>query len=101
MNSPLLGVTLRRDLQVCRGFFYWRCSLARWLNLSSNRGACSGLPEVSAGSQNGLRERETGHSNWQLEPWSSLPIFASPIIRWRLRSEEHTSELQSRGHIVC
>src|SRR5437660_5351516 len=23
------------------------------------------------------------------------------LIRWQWRSEEHTSELQSRGHLVC
>src|SRR5439155_20431911 len=32
-----------------------------------------------------------------------LPRFESihPGIRTRIRSEEHTSELQSRGHLVC
>src|SRR5690625_1456162 len=29
------------------------------------------------------------------------PITEFPIEDWRLRSEEHTSELQSRGHLVC
>src|SRR5690625_5782361 len=34
-------------------------------------------------------------------PFSMSPIIAA-IIRARLgRSEEHTSELQSRGHLVC
>src|SRR5690625_6998085 len=31
---------------------------------------------------------------------SLSPYFASGIVG-RLRSEEHTSELQSRGHLVC
>src|SRR5439155_19598795 len=26
---------------------------------------------------------------------------ARPMSGWRTRSEEHTSELQSRGHLVC
>src|SRR5690625_5515858 len=32
-----------------------------------------------------------------------LPLFAIGTVdsRHRLRSEEHTSELQSRGHLVC
>src|SRR6266508_6448389 len=33
------------------------------------------------------------------DPWTSRP---SPDPRpWLSRSEEHTSELQSRGHLVC
>src|SRR5437870_10316629 len=36
---------------------------------------------------------------------SSTPWPAIPTTRWararRARSEEHTSELQSRGHLVC
>src|SRR5207253_6794686 len=30
----------------------------------------------------------------------TTPRSAEPRLRW-LRSEEHTSELQSRGHLVC
>src|SRR5690625_7078743 len=35
---------------------------------------------------------------------SAPPIgmtVATPMIKARARSEEHTSELQSRGHLVC
>src|SRR2546429_7071605 len=32
--------------------------------------------------------------------WDSLPIWCCPIARAK-RSEEHTSELQSRLHLVC
>src|SRR6266511_4799789 len=33
---------------------------------------------------------------------SSVPLAAAaPFDRQRLRSEEHTSELQSRGNLVC
>src|SRR5690625_6233368 len=28
-------------------------------------------------------------------------VVAHPPFRWQGRSEEHTSELQSRGHLVC
>src|SRR5437870_10021449 len=34
-------------------------------------------------------------------PRSSSASAASPIGQARARSEEHTSELQSRGHLVC
>src|SRR5690625_7741046 len=37
------------------------------------------------------------------EPW--YPVAANDVFpeefEWFLRSEEHTSELQSRGHLVC
>src|SRR5690625_5782355 len=32
-------------------------------------------------------------------PWGSSPLTGSSNIK--IRSEEHTSELQSRGHLVC
>src|SRR5207253_8969239 len=36
-------------------------------------------------------------------PWSRIDRYktAEPCKRICLRSEEHTSELQSRGHLVC
>src|SRR2546422_3977975 len=33
--------------------------------------------------------------------FSSSPIFMSPFLLFPHRSEEHTSELQSRLHLVC
>src|SRR5690625_6697794 len=33
--------------------------------------------------------------------WSSQKISSGMRIRLMKRSEEHTSELQSRGHLVC
>src|SRR5690625_6246394 len=30
-----------------------------------------------------------------------FPMWAAPVFFENLRSEEHTSELQSRGHLVC
>src|SRR5690625_7007889 len=32
---------------------------------------------------------------------TTLPVIGVPIQSKALRSEEHTSELQSRGHLVC
>src|SRR5690625_6793944 len=32
-------------------------------------------------------------------PWDTIPIYTG--CRSIFRSEEHTSELQSRGHLVC
>src|SRR5690625_5977772 len=44
------------------------------------------------------------HSEWFIPtgttPASSKSWAANPQA-WFLRSEEHTSELQSRGHLVC
>src|SRR5690625_1272107 len=36
-----------------------------------------------------------------IEYWSEIQIQDIPIGDTFLRSEEHTSELQSRGHLVC
>src|SRR5947199_7169321 len=33
---------------------------------------------------------------WQSRAWS-----LGPTVRWPIRSEEHTSELQSLRHLVC
>src|SRR5690625_5653720 len=42
--------------------------------------------------------RMTGEFLLSFPAWSTLWIRSIPI---RYRSEEHTSELQSRGHLVC
>src|SRR3712207_7457735 len=40
------------------------------------------------------------HGNWVVGPWSRCRVdLVGPSIR--LRSEEHTSELQSRQYLVC
>src|SRR5207253_8022207 len=40
--------------------------------------------------------------NGQLHNHAVEPICRNYLeLRYRLRSEEHTSELQSRGHLVC
>src|SRR5437660_7205115 len=46
--------------------------------------------------QNRLPDTETGEGHHE-------PVHAHPHStgRWHARSEEHTSELQSRGHLVC
>src|SRR5256884_4718230 len=36
--------------------------------------------------------------NWAI---ISLPLPLSPVMKTEARSEEHTSELQSRLHLVC
>src|SRR5690625_6812273 len=43
---------------------------------------------------------------WRRSAWTSTSTgpsasSASPASSWSRRSEEHTSELQSRGHLVC
>src|SRR5690349_22350053 len=40
-------------------------------------------------------------SHRENEPWSELLMNASPNSNTRSRSEEHTSELQSRRDLVC
>src|SRR5436305_8179523 len=41
---------------------------------------------------------------WTRNHWAGLltaGLFAFSPLVWRYRSEEHTSELQSRPHLVC
>src|SRR5690606_41343525 len=33
--------------------------------------------------------------------WKDSAYFAPAVVNWYLRSEEHTSELQSRENLVC
>src|SRR5690625_7017798 len=42
--------------------------------------------------------------DWQAQCGNLIQLalnFLSTPYTWRVRSEEHTSELQSRGHLVC
>src|SRR3712207_7914989 len=40
-------------------------------------------------------------SNSSSLPMGPVPMLAAPYCPWVLRSEEHTSELQSRQYLVC
>src|SRR2546429_1924781 len=55
------------------------------------------LRETPARTQFVLRERLTRRERIKPKPRR----FLRPARRWRIRSEEHTSELQSRLHLVC
>src|SRR5439155_25626653 len=48
-----------------------------------------------------LRQGVTSRSEKQLLPNVAKAIPSQSLSRDGLRSEEHTSELQSRGHLVC
>src|SRR3712207_8690471 len=41
------------------------------------------------------------HSSPKASPWTSAPIRLTSTSRSSARSEEHTSELQSRQYLVC
>src|SRR5437870_10892930 len=40
----------------------------------------------------------TASATWAVRPWMNS---RSAMVKASARSEEHTSELQSRGHLVC
>src|SRR5690625_6169521 len=66
--------------------------------------SCRGRPQNRGSATYSLAHRQTRDrpSHGPAEPsprWRSES--ASHIIHGRYRSEEHTSELQSRGHLVC
>src|SRR5690625_5868957 len=79
-------------------------------------GACAGMSRVRSSPLNLLFPSHDAASpgSYTLSLHDALPIFGSmvgaagvvlaipiAIYGWPLRSEEHTSELQSRGHLVC
>src|SRR5690625_6076671 len=44
----------------------------------------------------------TDYPHWDYDnPHTALPGGLSEDVLEKIRSEEHTSELQSRGHLVC
>src|SRR5437870_9943088 len=45
--------------------------------------------------------RSPSFQNWDIALFKNFPLGGSRRMQFRLRSEEHTSELQSRGHLVC
>src|SRR5207253_4559865 len=50
----------------------------------------------------GDAQRRIGEGNHGLEPRQAVPCAEERAAQVAdLRSEEHTSELQSRGHLVC
>src|SRR5437870_8379834 len=55
------------------------------------------LADVAARGGGALGERERGREGEREGPDGRF----SPSLPLSLRSEEHTSELQSRGHLVC
>src|SRR5690625_6860223 len=67
------------------------------------RGVCLGRKGVPRGS--GLETvDESGAARSRVDKVGPCPVGSSPCPqpwRSRSRSEEHTSELQSRGHLVC
>src|SRR2546421_1875113 len=49
----------------------------------------------------GMKEKE-GSENWDVIIGPSAPMFSFRFKEiWQYRSEEHTSELQSRSDLVC
>src|SRR5207253_6239278 len=56
------------------------------------------LTSPAAISSTFLKKRTTIPISPFSSAWKNIPTFASVFI---IRSEEHTSELQSRGHLVC
>src|SRR2546422_5885161 len=48
-----------------------------------------------------LARVRTGTARWCGAPRAGAPSRLGPWVRVRPRSEEHTSELQSRLHLVC
>src|SRR5438876_6583804 len=53
------------------------------------------LPKIGTGIESGIRDSALPHAGSRLRTYSSVGR------RHRIRSEEHTSELQSPVHLVC
>src|SRR3712207_6997421 len=48
-----------------------------------------------------ISTRASNSRQHKVLPYASLPIIVRLPLRFRARSEEHTSELQSRQYLVC
>src|SRR5437870_11251950 len=66
----------------------------------SNRGGRPAREIISTAARAGVRSDGTG-SNRASRKQSGSGISCRSAGRSSLRSEEHSSELQSRGHLVC
>src|SRR5207244_6576992 len=64
-----------------------------------------GISRPTASHQQGISSKEAiqaAHHRMAGRPHGKLlPRYAGPIAEFILRSEEHTSELQSPDHLVC
>src|SRR5690625_6914071 len=67
-----------------------RCTLFPYTTLFRSSGISTGFPELSRS------YRQVAHVLL-----THPPLIPQTSIRRFQRSEEHTSELQSRGHLVC
>src|SRR5690554_7270320 len=64
--------------------------------------ACSWLIEHRMAQLKGVTKATLNLSNHRLFiQWNHDEVLVSSLIEALLRSEEHTSELQSRPHLVC
>src|SRR5690625_6294064 len=61
----------------------------------------SSFPDGTYGGQPGGFVIEGEHKNIYIAGDTALTMDMKLIPRYTKRSEEHTSELQSRGHLVC
>src|SRR5690625_6713050 len=60
------------------------------------------MRRVNASTAFGVRFGTTGEDKYETEAWAEFSKVNERLMQLaRTRSEEHTSELQSRGHIVC
>src|SRR5439155_23999681 len=85
VNATVLTLSLPDALPICVGWSPWRRRLRRQCTLGEARGV--------------------GRPRWQAPPYGVRARRDDEEARGRRqskgRSEEHTSELQSRGHLVC
>src|SRR5437660_5727901 len=60
-------------------------------------------PELREGVPDRDRTAQPIDVRGPVRPYDARPAFRAPpiLFQFRGRSEEHTSELQSRGHLVC
>src|SRR5439155_24824042 len=63
------------------------------------------FPRLNRAVANGSTGQESVRKSYRVNEWfecrTNLPVCRSECADKPARSEEHTSELQSRGHLVC
>src|SRR5207253_10462493 len=91
-----------QSLLVCF-FFYFNASVTSQLSTLSLHDALPISCEFAGGPVTIASTLPAGGTKTWLVALDGMPLaYHDPAIRTRsMRSEEHTSELQSRGHLVC
>src|SRR5690625_5779736 len=89
-----------RSVELCRRTEMIDVHLAGLMKLTGSKMTGKGIGQSQSSSQTRTVGTRTKNPNRNIQAFTRYGTNAAGMVR-RRRSEEHTSELQSRGHLVC